>query len=246
MDPISEFRLFREKNVKAMSEDGEMTALASRFFEKSMTYKYSYNFDWMGRPIIQYPQDIIAMQEIMWRVKPDLVIETGVAHGGSIIFYASMMEMMDIDGGVIGIDVEIRKHNRDAIEKHPMYKRIDLVEGSSVDSDTLEKVRSLASGRKKALVCLDSLHTHDHVLKELEMYSPFVKKGSYLVVFDTVIEDMPKCAFSDRPWDVGNNPKTAVAEFLKKNTRFEVEKDIEKKLLLTVAPGGYLKCVKDP
>lgn len=245
MDLVSAFKEFREKNLQKSSEDKEFKLAASEFMAKSIENKYSYNFDWMGRPIIQYPQDIVAMQEIIWKVKPDLIIETGIAHGGSLVFYASMFEMMGIDGRVIGIDIDIRKHNREAIEKHPMYKRIDMVEGSSTDAKILKKVCQLAEGRKKALVCLDSLHTHDHVLKELEMYSPFVRKGSYLVVFDTVIEDLPRGFFADKPWDKGNNPKTAVSEFLKKSKRFEIDKEIENKLLITVAPEGYLKCIKD-
>lgn len=239
------FKEFREKNLQKSSEDDGLRAASVEFMKKSIENKYSYNFDWMGRPIIQYPQDLVAMQEIIWKVKPDLIIETGVAHGGSLVFYASMLEMMGLEGKVIGIDIEIRKHNREAITNHPMYKRITLIEGSSVDPHVIQKVTELANGKKRVLVCLDSLHTHNHVLKELKLYSPFVKKGSYIVVFDTVIEDMPKGFFSDRPWDKGNNPKTAVLEFLKINKRFEVDSEIEKKLVITVAPGGYLRCLND-
>lgn len=185
------------------------------------------------------------MQEIIWRVKPDLIIETGIAHGGSLVFYASMLELLGNDGQVVGIDIDIRPHNRVEIEHHPMFKRIVLLQGSSVDDEVAEQVRSLAQGKRSVLVCLDSNHTHAHVLRELELYSSLVTKDSYLVVFDTIIEDMPVGSFTDRPWDKGNNPKTAVWEFLKTNDRFEPDQEIPNKLLITVAPDGYLKCVRE-
>jgi cephalosporin hydroxylase len=191
----------------------------------------------MGRPIVQYPQDIVAMQELLWRSQPDLIIETGIAHGGSLIFYASMCELIG-HGEVLGIDIDIRPHNGEAIECHPLFHRITMLEGSSTSYSIMDLVCEIARG-KKTLVCLDSMHTHDHVLRELELYSPLVTKGSYLVVFDTCIEDLPK---TDRPWGKGNNPKTALDEFLKTTDRFEVE-DMSK-LMITVAPGGYLRCVK--
>ncbi len=187
---------------------------------------------------------MIAMQEILWEVKPDLVIETGIAHGGSLIFYASILELIG-KGEVLGIDIEIRPHNRKAIEEHPMFKRINMIEGSAVDEAVAKQVYDFTKGKEKVLVCLDSMHTHDHVLKELQIYSPLVTKDSYLLVFDTIVEDMPDELFSDRPWGKGNNPKTAVWEFLKKNDRFVIDKDIENKLLITVAPDGFLKCVKN-
>jgi cephalosporin hydroxylase len=208
-------------------------------------FKYSYNFTWLGRPIIQFPQDILAMQEIIWRVKPDLIIETGIAHGGSLIFYASMLELIGDHGQVLGIDIDIRDHNRVEIEKHPMFKRIRMIQGSSVDGEVVRQTYQFAQRRDSVLLALDSNHTHEHVLKELELYSPLIKKGSYLVVFDTIIEDMPEDFFPDRPWGKGNNPKTAVWEFLKTNDRFVIDREIENKLLITVAPDGYLKCIKD-
>ncbi|MBT5306482.1 MAG: cephalosporin hydroxylase [Candidatus Scalindua sp.] len=217
---------------------------AQSFFIESMINKYSYNFAWMGRPIIQYPQDMIAMQEILWKVKPDLVIETGIAHGGSLIYYASILELIG-KGNILGIDIDIREHNRIAIETHPMFKRISMIEGSSVSESVLEKVRMVAGKNRTILVSLDSNHTHDHVLKELETYSPFVTKGSYLVVFDTVVEDIPDHLSSNRPWGKGNNPKTAVWKFLESTGRFVIDHDIENKLLITAAPDGYLKCIKD-
>lgn len=228
-----------------MALDEELKREAFALFLRSCRYNYSYNFTWLGRPIIQFPQDMIAMQEIIWQVKPDLIIETGIAHGGSLIFSASILEMIGGDGRVLGIDIDIRPHNRVEIEQHPMHKRITMIEGSSIAPRVVEQVRELARGKKDILVMLDSNHTHEHVTEELTFYSPLVTKGSYLVVFDTVVEDMPDEFFPDRPWGRGNNPKTAVQQFLRENNRFEVDKAIDEKLLLTVAPGGYLKCVKE-
>ena len=211
----------------------------------SIDKKYTYNFTWLGRPIIQFPQDIIALQELIWNVKPDLIIETGIAHGGSLIFSASMLELLGGNGHVLGIDIDIREHNRKEIERHPLFKRITMIQGSSTDPEIAKKVYALAKDKKKILVVLDSFHTHDHVLKELELYSPLVSPESYLVVFDTIIEDLPENYFPDRSWGKGNNPKTAVWEFLRTNNRFIIDKEMENKLLITVAPDGYLKCVKD-
>ena len=185
------------------------------------------------------------MQEIIWRVKPDLIIETGIAHGGSLIFYSSMLELVGGDGQVFGIDIDIREQNRVEIEEHPMFKRITMIQGSSTDEDIVRKAYELAKGKGQVLVALDSNHTHDHVLKELQLYSPLVTRGGYLVVFDTIIEDMPEDSFVDRPWGKGNNPKTALWEFLKTTNRFVIDREIENKLLITVAPDGYLKCIKD-
>jgi len=232
------------ERIKNNVHDLKLQQSSKTFIENTIRTKYSYNFSWMGRPIIQYPQDIIAMQEIIWNVKPDLIIESGIAHGGSLIFYASMLELIGVEGTVIGIDIDIRKHNRREIEKHPMFKRITMIEGSSIDNSVIEKVRRFAQGKKRVLVCLDSLHTHDHVLRELEAYSPLVSPGSYCVVFDTIVEDLPDEYSADRPWRKGNNPKTAVWKFLEGNNRFVIDKEIENKLLITVCPDGYLKCVK--
>ena len=184
------------------------------------------------------------MQEIIWNVQPDLIIETGIAHGGSLIFYASMLELLGGKGKVLGIDIDIREHNRREIEKHPMFKRITMIEGSSVEKSVIEKVRKYAQGKKQVLVCLDSLHTHDHVLRELEAYSPLVTRGSYCVVFDTIVEDLPDEYSANRPWGKGNNPKTAVWKFLEGNDRFVIDKEIVNKLLITGCPEGYLKCVQ--
>ena len=240
-----QFRKERGKDISKMAEDQRIRELGLLFIKDTAKYKYSYNFTWLGRPIIQFPQDIIAMQEIIWRVKPDLIVETGIAHGGGLIFYASMLELLGGDGEVVGIDIDIREHNRVEIEKHQMFKRITMIQGSSIDKSVVQQVYDFAKEKNRILVVLDSHHTHEHVLKELQLYSPLVTKGNYLVVFDTVIEDMPEDFFPDRPWSKGNNPKTAVWEFLKHNDRFVIDKDIENKLLITVAPDGYLKCVKE-
>lgn len=243
MDAVNEFKKECMNRINEYPKNEDLQKTAASFMTNTINAKYSYNFSWMGRPIIQYPQDILAMQEIIWNINPDLIIETGIAHGGSLIFYASMLELLGKNGLVIGIDIDIRKHNRLEIEKHPMFKRIKMIEGSSIDESIVEKLRKIAEG-KKVLVCLDSNHTHEHVLRELELYAPLVSVGSYCVVFDTIVEDMPTGSFPDRPWDKGNNPKTAVYEFLKKNDNFEIDKSIENKLLITVAPDGYLRRVR--
>lgn len=243
-DPVAEFEQEKQAAIAQLGANEELRALTLRWFIQSSALRYSYNFTWMGRPIIQFPQDMVAMQEILWSVRPDLIIETGIAHGGSLIFYASMLELLGGDGAVLGIDIDIRAHNRVEIEKHPMFKRITMIEGSSVDEVVAQQVRELTAGRQRVLVVLDSNHTHDHVLRELQLYAPLVTRGSYLVVFDTVIEDMPADFFPDRPWGKGNNPKTAVQEFLRSTDRFEIDDAIDGKLLITVAPQGYLKCVK--
>ncbi len=243
MLPIEQFEKEKSDRIRANKVNNLLTNAADRFMIESILAKYSYNFSWMGRPIIQYPQDMIAMQEIIWNLKPDLIIETGIAHGGSIIFSASLLEIIG-KGEVLGIDVDIREHNRAEIEKHPMFNRITMIGGSSVHSEVIEQVRTHVAGKLTVMVVLDSNHTHKHVLSELELYSPFVTKDSYIVVFDTILEDMPENACSNRPWGKGNNPKTAVHEFLKTHDEFVIDKDIENKLLITAAPDGYLRRVK--
>jgi len=239
------FQKERQLAIKAMADDKDLQNLTRQWFDRSCQQEYSYNFSWMGRPIIQFPQDILAMQELIWSIKPNLIIETGIARGGSLIFYASMLELLGEDGIVLGIDIDIRQHNRVEIEQHPMFKRITMIEGSSIDAETAEQVHMLAEGKKRVLVVLDSNHTHEHVAKELEYYAPLVSVDSYIVVFDTVIEDMPSDFFPDRPWGKGNNPKTAVDEFLKTTDQFIVDEEISNKLLISVAPRGYLRRVKE-
>ena len=236
-----------QERIKSIDSNEELKSSAHNFTRASVGPKYSYNFSWLGRPIIQYPQDMVAMQELIWEVKPDLIIETGIAHGGSLIFYASILELVATctgnEGEVLGIDIDIRPHNRKAIEEHPMFERISLIQGSSIAPEIIAKVKEKAKGKKCILVCLDSNHTHDHVLAELEAYAPLTSVGSYCVVFDTLIEDMGEGAYPDRPWGTGNNPKTAVWEYLKTHSEFKIDKSIHQKLLITVAPDGYLKRV---
>ena len=231
-----------------MATDAVMAEHSQNWLSKVNEHKYSYNFEWIGRPIIQYPQDIVAMQEVIWSVQPDLIIETGIAHGGSLIFSAAMLELNAACGGpaearVVGIDIDIRAHNRAAIEAHPMFRRISLIEGSSIEASVIDRVRALAKNRMRVLVCLDSNHTHAHVLAELRAYAPLVAVGSYCVVFDTVIERLPADMFPDRPWGPGDNPMTAVDAYLADHPEFAIDTAIDAKLMISVAPRGYLKRV---
>ncbi|PDT84673.1 cephalosporin hydroxylase family protein [Sinorhizobium sp. BJ1] len=256
MDPIEQFRAERAAAIDGYRRDGEFQALSDQWREASMAKRYVYNFDWLGRPIIQYPQDIVAMQELIWATRPDLVIETGIAHGGSLILSASLLAMLDmcdaIETGVsfdpshskrkvIGVDIDIRAHNRAAIEAHPMASRIQMFQGSAIDTDVVKQVREASAGYERVMVCLDSMHTHAHVLAELEAYAPLVTPGCYCVVFDTLVEDMPAGFFEDRPWDVGDNPKTAVHSYLESHPEFEIDRSVQNKLMVTVAPDGFLK-----
>lgn len=225
--------------------DQSLAALADDFMVRSCELRYSYNFTWLGRPVIQYPQDLIALQEIIWSERPQLIVETGVAHGGATIFYASMLELLGGDGTVMGVDIDIKAHNRAAIESHPMARRIALLEGSSVDELILQQIRARAKSCERVLVVLDSSHTHAHVLRELELYAPLVRRGSHLVVLDTIVERLSERALGDREWGPGNSPMTAVREFLKRTDRFVIDEELEKTLLISVAPSGYLRCVRD-
>ncbi len=236
-----------------------LAACSLEFMQESIAARYSYTFEWLGRAVIQYPQDIVAIQELVWAVKPDLIIETGIAHGGSLVLSASLLALLDmfdaIETGqtfnprqserkVLGVDIDIRSHNREAIEAHPLASRIEMIQGSSIDSELVSSVRERAKGFSKVMVLLDSNHTHDHVLAELEAYAPIVTPGSYCIVFDTIVEDMPKSMFPDRPWGPGNNPKTAVHQFLQTHPEFTIDTAIQNKLLITVAPDGFLRRVK--
>jgi cephalosporin hydroxylase len=242
---MDDFEERNRKHIAAMGADTAMWAQTRKWFEAASRHEYSYHFKWMGLPIIQYPQDVLAIQEIIWSVQPMAIVETGIARGGSLVFLASMLELLGGDRIVVGVDVDIRSHNRKAIEAHPMARRISMLEGSSTDRTVAARVREMVGPRKPVLVILDSNHSHDHVLEELRLYSSFVSKGSYLAVLDTVIEDMPESFSEARPWGPGNNARTAVNEFLQNQARFEVDESIHNKLLITVAPGGYLKCVRD-
>ncbi len=246
-DPIKQFESERAERIRSYA-DSPLAEAAREFMLASTVPQYSYNFSWMGRPIIQYPQDIVAMQEIIWSVKPSLIIETGIAHGGSLIFSAAMLELNAACGGdqkakILGIDIDIRAHNRKAIEEHPMAKRIEMMQGSSIDPAIVARIHERAKGERCVLVCLDSNHTHSHVLEELRAYAPLVSIGSYCVVFDTIVEDLPADMIKDRPWGPGDNPKTAVREYLLENKSFEVDEKMDNKLLISVAPFGYLRRV---
>ncbi|TAK89965.1 MAG: cephalosporin hydroxylase [Burkholderiaceae bacterium] len=266
-DPIQQFS--DECKARAADYPGtELDHVAREFMRASTVPKYSYNFSWLSRPIIQYPQDMVAMQELIWQIKPDLIVETGIAHGGSLILSASMLALIDyceaVETGstldpracrrrVVGLDIDIRPHNRAAIEAHPLAHRIDLIQGSSVAPEIVAQVHEMAKGYSKVLVCLDSNHTHEHVLAELEAYAPLTSQGSYCCVFDTMIEDLPDGLYPDRPWGKGDNPKTAVHEYLKRLQSegrkatdgaplgFAIDRSIQDKLLITVAPDGYLR-----
>lgn len=249
MSPYEQFKQECAEEIARQGEDAELQRLTRAWMDRANAGKYSYHFEWLGRPIIQYPQDMVAMQEILWETKPDLVIETGIAHGGSLIMSASMLALNSLCGGpadarVLGIDIDIRAHNRSAIEAHPLAGWISMIQGSSIAPEIVAQVRAAAAGRQRVLVCLDSNHTHDHVLAELEAYADLTSVGSYCVVFDTVIEDMPADMFPDRPWGPGNNPKTAVNAWLPKHPEFAVQHHIDRKLLATVAPSGFLKRIR--
>ena len=246
-------------SIGTMAADRALRAQAEDFFVNLCRHRYSYHFDWMGRPIVQFPQDVFAMQELVWATRPDLIVETGIAHGGSLVFSASMLALLDYcdaaaGGGtvdprrpartVLGVDIDIRAHNRAAIEAHPMASRIRMIQGSSIDPAVIAQVHEAARGKQRVLVVLDSNHTHEHVLAELDAYAPLVTTGSYCVVFDTVVEHMPKELFPDRPWGPGDNPKTAVHAWLRGHPEFEIDRQVADKLQLTVAPDGYLRRVR--
>ena len=267
-NPVQQFQQEILESASTYKNDTEWQELSNQWLQSAFLKKYMYNFSSLGRPIIQLPADMIALQEIIWEVRPDLIIEMGIAHGGSLILSASMLALLDYCDAaehgqsldprkpkrrVLGVDIDIRAHNRKMIEDHPLASHIDMLEGSSISADMIKKVKDMASKYSRILVCLDSNHTHDHVLAELEAYAPLVSKGSYCLAYDTIIEDLPEGIFPDRPWTHGNNSKTAVHSYLnklKKETvkgadgqrlHFEIDKNIENKLLLSCMPDGILR-----
>jgi len=259
MNPIETFNKEVAKNIRRLGEDRDIQGLSRIWSRVTNQHGYSYNFSWLGRPIIQYPQDMNAWQELIWQIRPDLIIETGIAHGGSLIFSASMLALIDMCEAieqkkpfdpsisrrkVLALDIDIRAHNRTAIEAHPMGSRIQMIQGSSIAPEVITQVHAIASKFSRIMICLDSDHTHDHVLAELNAYAELTSVGSYCCVFDTLIEDMPKEMFKDRSWGPGNSPKTAVWEYVKTHPEFEIDKSIQHKLLITVAPDGWLKRIK--
>ena len=257
-DPIQAFANECRSRIASYA-DSAVAKAAVDFMEASTVPKYSYNFSFLGRPIIQYPQDMVGMQELIWEIKPDLIIETGIAHGGSLIMSASMLAMIEyceavesettLDPSkptrkVLGIDIDIREHNRAAIEAHPMFNHIEMIQGSSIDKTIIAQVEEIAKDFETILVCLDSNHTHDHVLAELDAYALLTSSGSYCVVFDTIIEDVPDGMYPDRPWGPGNSPKSALQKYLETHPEFEVDSQIDNKLLISVANGGFLKRIR--
>lgn len=256
MGPAEQFRQQVELNIERASKDPELRKMSRDWQFRANDYLYVYNFTWMGRPIIQLPPDIMMVQELVWTVKPDLIIETGIAHGGSLILSASMLALLDLEDAiergetidprrsrrkVLGIDIDIRAHNRAAIEAHPMSSRIQMIQGSSISAETVAQVKEIAAGHSRIMVFLDSNHTHEHVLAELTAYAPLTSVGSYCVVFDTAVDEVPAEVSKDRPWGPGNNPKTAVREYLLSHPEFQVDTMIDSKTLISVAPEGYLK-----
>ena len=258
MSIYEQFKRDGKEEIAKQGGDTALAALSREWIASANAHKYSYHFECLGRPIIQYPQDMVAMQELIWSVRPDLIIEMGIAHGGSLVLSAAALALLDYTDAVasgrpldpkaskrkvLGVDIDIRPHNREAIEAHPMAHMIETIEGSSIEPGIINQVNELAKDFERVLVCLDSNHTHDHVLAELEAYAPLTSKDSYCIVFDTIIEDLPDDMFPNRPWGVGDNPKTAVWEYLKTHPEFEIDKSIDNKLLISVAPDGYLKRV---
>jgi cephalosporin hydroxylase len=255
---MSDFQKEVTERIAANGRNAALKESAQDFMRKSIAAGYSYNYSWMGRPIIQYPQDMVVMQQLVWATRPDLIVETGIAHGGSLILSASLLALLDLADAigsgktldpsmparkVLGIDIDIRAHNRAAIEAHPMSSRIEMIQGSSIDASIVSRVREFAKGYRRVMVCLDSNHTHDHVLGELRAYADLTTVGCYCVVFDSIIEDLPKDFYGDRPWGIGDNPKTAVHAYLEGDSRFEIDHGIDRQLLISVAPHGYLKRV---
>jgi cephalosporin hydroxylase len=270
MDPVEGFRRQVAENIRKIGDDRDFIGLSKIWVRESVRYSYHLNFTWLGRPVVQFPQDLYAIQELIWASRPDLIIETGIAHGGSLIMSASMLALLDycdaVAAGtpldpkagrrkVVGIDIDIRAHNRAAIDAHPLRHKIHPIQGSSIAPTTAERVAAQAEGYDRVMVLLDSNHTHDHVLEELELYAPYVSIGSYCVVWDTGVEDLPDGMCADRPWGKGNNPKTAVWEYMKRlrgegrkardggDLRFEYDRTIEHKLAITAGPDGFLKRV---
>ncbi len=269
-DPVADFQKRVAENIRDAGNDRAFLDLSNAWNQAAIRHGYFQNFTWLGRPVIQSPQDLYAIQELIWACRPDLIIETGIAHGGSLVMSASMLVLLDYcdaietGGGlnpkdgrrkVIGVDIDIRAHNRAAIDAHPLRNKIHTIEGSSIAHDTMEQVAAQAERYERVMVFLDSNHTHEHVLAELELYAPYVSKGSYCVVWDTGVEDLPNEMCADRPWGKGNNPKTAVWEYMRHledgsrkardgaTLRFEYDHTIEHKLMITASPDGFLKRV---
>ena len=258
LEPISLFEQECFEETQKQAKDRSFVKLSDNWLNQSWKHKYTYHFQWLGRPIIQMPQDIVAIQEIIWDIKPDLIIETGIAHGGSICLSASLLALLELEDiknnpssclkknkrKVIGIDIDIRKHNKEKINNHFLSDRIEMIEASSIEPNAFEKIKMISQNYSNIMVMLDSNHTEDHVLKELELYGSLVSKNSYCIVFDTVVAKMDSGFSKDRPWNKKNSPQSAKEKFLQKNKNFIIDYSIDKKLLLSMAPGGFLKKIK--
>ena len=238
-DDREQFGLEKREDASRMGADEGLRRSALDLYAAADRYNFSYQWTWLGLPIIQIPNDLMICQEIVWATRPQLLIETGVARGGSLIFWASMMQLVG-DGVVVGVDVDIRPHNRAAIEDHPLSHRVRLIEGSSTDPEVVAMVAEAAGVAERVAVALDSNHTHDHVLAELELYGPMVTPGQYLIVSDTVIEHIPAQTHRPRPWGPGNGPATAVEAFLAGHPEFRLDDQIDDRILMSSNPGGYL------
>jgi cephalosporin hydroxylase len=256
MDPLKTFYDERSRNIAAIRASDRLMDVSNTWIREVSAFKYIFNFDWLGRPIIQSGIDMVAVQEAVWSAKPDLIVETGIAHGGSLIYHASLLALLDVcealhgENGtrrfqprrrVVGIDIDIRTHNRSAVEAHPLSPYITMLEGSSVDRTVISQVHDIAGKHARTMVILDSNHTAAHVLAELEAYAPLVAGDSYCIVFDTAIEHMPDGFYPDRPWGKGNGPLTAVRTFLADHPEFAVDEPLDGKLLIGNAPGGFLR-----
>jgi cephalosporin hydroxylase len=209
-NPLDQYRKEAIERAASYQNNESLQESWQKFIFEINKAKYAYNFFWLGVPILQAPQDLQALQEIIWESKPDLIIETGIAWGGSLIYSASMLAILEVcgaieNGEVIGIDIDIRSHNKKTILAHPLSKKITMFEGSSIDDKIINKVREFAKNKERVMVCLDSKHTHEHVLAELRAYAPLVNVGCYCMVGDTGVEDLPDGITSDRPWGKGNN-----------------------------------------
>jgi len=242
-DDRAAFEQERRKAAERMAADEELADAALGVNAAADRHDWSYQWSWLGLPVIQLPPDIVALQEVIWETRPQLVIETGIARGGSLVLYASILELLG-EGSVLGIDIDIRAHNREAIETHPLAHRIRMIEGSSLDDAAVAEARRSASEVERVMVVLDSNHTHEHVLAELRLYAPLVTVGQFLVVADTFVEEIPPQEHRPRPWGPGNNPATALRTWLDETEGFEADPFVDAKLLLTASPGGYLRRVR--
>jgi cephalosporin hydroxylase len=236
-----QFQKKNEKFIRVMNEDRIFRQETSNWVNRALGHEYHYHFSWLGMPIIQFPTDIILMQELVWAVQPDLIIDVGVARGGSVIFFASMLALIGGEGQVVGVDVDIRNENLQRIQSHRMADKVCLLEGSSTNPDVIRQVERFVRDSETVLVVLDSNHTEKHVSRELQEYSKFVTGGSYIVVFDTIIESIAEEFNVGKPWGKGNNPLVAVDKFLMSNKQFQRDRTFEERALVTVAPGGFLK-----